>query len=302
MSANSVLASLRNRILNGESSASASWTQEVEHLYKNGIGLDEALQYLYFERPSAADFDEWVSQRKAQLIAVATQDENVLSDGDLQFFEDNGYLVLKNAISKEDCLATQQIIWEFLGMEPDNPDSWYVAHSEQKGLMVNFFEHPILEKNRASARIKKAYEQLYQSKQIYKTIDKVSFNPPITPNYTFKGSDLHWDVSLQQPIPFRLQGLIYLSDCGPKDGAFHCVPGFHNSIADWINQIPKGKEIRTYALETLQPVPITGEAGDMVIWHQALPHCATPNYGTTPRMVQYLTYFEENYTEPTQWI
>ena len=302
MSANSVLASLRNRILNGESSASASWAQEVEHLYKNGIGLDEALQYLYFEKPSEDDFENWINKKATMLVSVEVGNEDVLSETDLQFFEDNGYLILKNAISKEDCLATQQIIWEFLGMEPSNPDSWYVAHPEQKGLMVNFFEHPILEKNRASARIKKAYEQLYQSKQIYKTIDKVSFNPPITPNYTFKGSDLHWDVSLQQPIPFRLQGLIYLSDCGPKDGAFHCVPGFHNSIADWITQVPEGENVRTYAVENLKPIAITGEAGDMVIWHQALPHCATPNYGSTPRMVQYLTYFEENYIEPTQWI
>ena len=97
--------------------------------------------------------------------------------------------------------STQRIIWEFLGMQPDNPDSWYVSHPMQKGLMVNFFDHPILEKNRSSARIKKAYEQLYQSQQIYKTIDKVSFNPPVTSTYSFKGSSLHWDVSLQQPIP-----------------------------------------------------------------------------------------------------
>jgi hypothetical protein len=302
MISNSVLASLRNRILDGETTATASWPQELEQLYKNGIGLDEALQYLHFERPSAANFEAWVNQKSAQLIAVTTQEENVLSDKELQFFETNGYLVLKNAIPKEDCLATQQIIWEFLGMQPDNPESWYTTHPEQKGLMVNFFEHVILEKNRSSARIQKAYEQLYQSKQIYKTIDKVSFNPPVTSNYTFKGSDLHWDVSLQQPIPFRLQGLLYLSDCGPKDGAFHCVPGFHRNIANWIKEVPNGKEIRTYALETLQPTAITGAAGDMVIWHQALPHCATPNYGASPRMVQYLTYFGENYQEPTEWI
>ncbi|GAA4775099.1 MULTISPECIES: phytanoyl-CoA dioxygenase family protein [Flavobacterium] len=302
MSANSVLASFRNRILEGENTASDSWSQELEQLYKNGIGLDEALQYLYFERPSVADFEKWVIQKSTQLIPVATQEEKVLSESELQFFETNGYLVLKKAISKEDCLATQQIIWEFLGMQPNNPASWYVAHPEQKGLMVNFFEHPQLEKNRASARIRKAYEQLYQTENIYKTIDKVSFNPPITPYYTFKGSALHWDVSLQQPIPFRLQGLIYLSECGPNDGAFHCVPGFHHSITDWINQVPEGKDIRAYALEALQPVPITGEAGDMVIWHQALPHCAKPNYGATPRMVQYLTYFGENYQEPTEWI
>lgn len=303
MNSNSMLISLRNRILEGESKATANWSQEVEFLYKNGIGLDEALQYLYFDKPSAEDFEKWINKKVVTLISVEDQEELVLNEGDLQFFEVNGYLVLKNAITKEDCLATQQIIWEFLGMQLDNPDSWYISHPMQKGLMVNFFDHPILEKNRSSARIKKAYEQLYQSKKIYKTIDKVSFNPPITSNYTFKGSSLHWDVSLQQPIPFRLQGLIYLTDCDFIDGAFHCVPGFHHKIENWIDQeVPKNRHPREYALETLKPIPIIGEAGDMVIWQQSLPHCATPNYDVQPRMVQYLTYFEENYKEPTEWL
>src|ERR1700722_17616810 len=32
-------------------------------------------------------------------------------------------------------------------------------------------------------------------------------------------------------------------------------------------------------------------AGDLVIWHQALPHSASPNRGTRPRMVQYVNMF-----------
>lgn len=302
MVSNPILASLRNRILEGEPTATASWSEELEQLYKNGIGLDEALQYLYFERPSIIEFQTWIKQKASNLITTTENHNDVLTHDDLEFFETNGYFVLKNAIPKEDCLVTQKIIWEFLEMKPDDASSWYNNHPEQKGLMVNLFEHPVLEKNRASLRIKKAYEQLCQTTKIYKTIDKVSFNPPITANYSFKGSPLHWDVSLKLPIPFRLQGLIYLSDCGPNDGAFHCVPGFHKEIKEWISKVPPNKDPRQYALETLKPVPIIGEAGDMVIWHQALPHCATPNYGTSPRMVQYLTYFGEEYKEHDEWI
>lgn len=302
MTTNSVLSSFRNRILEGESSATASWTEEVEHLYKNGISLDEALHFLYFKKPSAIEFKAWILQKASELVITEEQEALVLSESDLQFFETNGYLVLKNAISKDDCIATQKIIWEFLEMDSTDNSSWYKNHTERRGLMINFFNHPILEKNRSSTRIKKAYEQLYQTKNIYKTIDKVSFNPPITSNYSFTGSDLHWDVSLKLPIPFRLQGLIYLSDCGAQDGAFHCVPGFHNEIASWMSQVPNSIDPRSYALNTLKTIPIVGEAGDMIIWHQALPHCATPNYGVTPRMVQYLTYFQEDYKEHDEWI
>ena len=59
---------------------------------------------------------------------------------------------------------------------------------------------------------------------------------------------------------------------------------------------------RQVALETLKPEPIIGNAGDFIIWHQALPHCATPNRGSKPRLVQYLTYFTENYKEAEEWI
>ena len=54
------------------------------------------------------------------------------------------------------------------------------------------------------------------------------------------------------PIPFRLQGLIYLSDCGPQDGAFHCVPGFHHQIAAWMEQIPEGIHPRAHAFNVIK--------------------------------------------------
>ena len=41
--------------------------------------------------------------------------------------------------------------------------------------------------------------------------------------------------------------LIYLSDCGPKDGAFHCVSGFHHQIASWMEHIPEGVHPRAHA-------------------------------------------------------
>lgn len=302
MEINQLLISFRERILGNNTSSVKTWTEEIEYLYKCGVGIDEVLQFLYQEKPSIEDFVGWIKKYESKHFQAETLNANVFNDEELQFFETNGYIVLPHAISKEDSVATQKIIWDFLEMNPEQPETWYKSHPEQRGMMVNFFDHPLLEKNRASGKIRKAFEQLYQSEAIYNTIDKVSFNPPITTSYSFLGSDLHWDVSLQTPIPFRLQGLIYLSDCGPNDGAFHCVPGFHHKISEWLDQVPKTVNPRSYALETLKPQAITALAGDMVIWHQALPHCATPNYGNLPRTVQYLSYIPEGYKEGSNWI
>ena len=164
-----------------------------------------------------------------------------------------------------------------------------------------FYHHPALEVVRNSTKVRKAYEQLYGSAQIHKSIDKVSFNPPETSSYKFLGSPLHWDVSLVPPIPFKLQGLLYLSDVAADGGAFHCVPGFHNQLEDWLVSLPQDVNAREEAVRTLIPAPVIGNAGDFIIWHQGLPHSATANHSGSPRFVQYLTYLPDNIEDQKVW-
>jgi len=300
-----VLEQIWKRTVNQENSNSnnTNWDNEVKTLYRLGIGMEDTLQFLYFEKPDFETFKIWINNRKRD-TALETEDlaENVLSEQDLEFWNQNGYVVVKNAISKEDCEDTQKAIWEYLKMDPNKKESWYEAHEDLKGLMLNFSDHETLNRNRFSPRVKKAYEQLYKTTKIYKTIDKVSFNPPETENFSFLGSPLHWDMSLKKPLTFGLQGLLYLTDCEPDDGAFHCVPGFHNQIDQWLDEVEPHEDPRTKALQTLKAKPIVGDAGDFIIWHQALPHCATPNKGEKPRMVQYLTYLPNDYNAAGEWI
>lgn len=289
-----------NTTVSGEN---CSWNKEIESLYRLGISMEDTLRYLYFEKPSLDSFKEWIVKNQKD-IATAEQaiSEDVLSEEDLAFWHKNGYVVVKNAISKSECEATQEAIWKFLGMDPNQKETWYKQNDERRGLMLTFSNHPTLNKNRQSLRIQKACQQLYGTTKIYKTIDKVSFNPPENEYFRFLGSSLHWDVSLKLPIPFGLQGLIYLTDCGEKEGAFHCVAGFHHNIENWLSELLPNENPRKVAVETLKPTAVIGNAGDFIIWHQALPHCATPNHGSTPRMVQYLTYLPDNYKQTSEWI
>lgn len=302
-----ILEKLWKRTLQPEYSSAViddtTWNAEIKILFQLGIGMEDTLQYLYFEKPDFDTFKNWINTRKRD-INNNTEDitEDILSEQDLKFWNENGYVVIKNAIPTEDCEDTQQAIWDFLKMNPDQKQTWYKRHPDQKGLMLNFSDHATLNRNRFSAKIRRAYEQLYQTDKIYKTIDKVSFNPPETKDFSFLGSLLHWDTSLKQPIKFELQGLLYLTDCGPEDGAFHCVPGFHNQISDWLNNLHPNVNPREEALKTLEPKPILGNAGDFIIWSSALPHCASPNRGQTPRMVQYLTYLPNDFNAAGEWI
>ena len=278
-----------------------TWNKEIETLYGLGISMETTLQYLYYDKPDFDTFLLWIDGKKKDSTGSKATIDNVLSDEDLAFWDANGYIIVKQAIAQKDCKATQQAIWDFLEMDADDATSWYKVHEQQKGMMVNFADHETLNRNRTSPRIRKAYEQLYKSAAIYKTIDKVSFNPPVTRSFRFMGSALHWDISLKMPAPFALQGLLYLTDCGSEDGAFHCVPGFHNNIESWLEQVQPHEKPRQKALETLQPIPITANAGDFIIWDSTLPHCASPNHGTVPRIVQYLTYLPNGYKASEEW-
>ncbi len=265
------------------------WHQAIQLVEQHGKGMEETLRFLYMQRPAFNDFMQWLQPVIAEQVAERLE-ENVLTANDLSFFRENGYIVIKNAVTPQQAKDAAQAIWEHLGASPDDASGWYRRHEDLRGLMLTFYHHPALVANRKSPRVRRAYEQLYGTTEIHGNIDKVSFNPPESDSYRFMGSPLHWDVSLQLPIPFRLQGLLYLTDTDAVSGAFHCVPGFHNRIGEWIDSLPEGADPRTEALSSLQPVPVTGNAGDFIIWHQALPHCATPNYGKTPRLVQYFTY------------
>lgn len=301
-----ILENLWKRTTNPESKSvenTQSWDNEIKTLFQLGISMEDTLQFLYFEKPNFETFKSWINDRKKDIHTESTDlTENVLSEKDLEFWDKNGYVVVKNAISKKDCEDTQQAIWEYLQMDPNKKETWYIRHEDQKGLMLNFSDHETLNKNRFSPKIKKAYEQLYKTTNIYKTIDKVSFNPPKNENFVFLGSPLHWDISLKQPLTFGFQGLLYLTDCGPDEGAFHCVPGFHNQIIQWLNDLGPDENPREKAIKTLEPKPISGNAGDFIIWDNTLPHCATPNKGKSPRMVQYLTYLPNDYNASGEWL
>lgn len=285
----------------------ALWRLQVKTLYANNIAHPVALKFLLEERPTLQAFYDWIddSRKSYQLLEESTELEEPdyrLTPEQITFWEEHGYLVLPKVIDAAACAASCDAVSEFLGANLREPASWYGAQSRQQGLMLPLYNHPRLNTNRASKRVRAAYEQLYGTSAIYKTIDHLSFNPPETSEFAFRGNGLHWDVSLAQPIPQRYQGLLYLSDCDESDGAFHCVPGFQHQIGRWLSELPTSENARQIAVQSLQSQAVPGKAGDFVIWHQALPHCATPNHGKTPRMVQYLTYIPDDHVEHSVWI
>ncbi len=118
---------------------------------------------------------------------------------------------------------------------------------------------------------------------------------------SFQGPELHWDVSLTPPIPMGTQGVIYLTDTLAEQGAFTCVPGFHHRIERWLQSLAPDADPRQQDLHALGSRAIAGRAGDLIIWHQALPHGSRPNRATLPRLVQYINMLPTQIEQRDAW-
>ena len=283
-----------------------------------GLGLEPLMRYFKASMPSFEEFETWilkegqVSQAMVEHFnAIVEQkgqvrfelQEEVLSTTDLEQWDREGYVVVKNAIPKADCAATAQFIYDTLEADADQPDTWYKAMKERQGIMIQLFNTPLLVKNRLSKRIRLAFEQLWQRTDLLVTNDRVSFNPPETSFYPFQGPHLHWDMSLKRPIPFGTQGLVYLTDTAKNQGAFTLIPGFHKLIDRWLEELgPEDDPRDLKLLSDFKREPIAAEAGDLIIWNQCLPHGSSPNTSQEPRLVQYINYQPLDLEYQQEWI
>jgi Phytanoyl-CoA dioxygenase (PhyH) len=294
------------------------WNTDITMLAALGLGLEQTLKYVYLSAAGFAEFEQWVRevnngmllQEKIEAFnasllsneAPASVPEKFFSSSEIDFWNDNGYIIIRQAVSKADCEATIDVICDFLSIKRDDPLTWYAPHPAKQGIMIQLFQHPILERNRQSQKIRLAYEHLWNRKDIWINTDRVGFNPPETGAWKFPGPKLHWDVSLQLPIPFGLQGILYLADTAANQGAFTLVPGFHNRIAVWLNSLPPSVNPRTENLQALGAIPVVANAGDFIIWHQALPHGSSANNSLLPRFVQYINYAPLDMEVREKWI
>jgi Phytanoyl-CoA dioxygenase (PhyH) len=279
------------------------------------LGLRETLDFLMAALPSFEEFETWVleknggaiaPERKVRLnealrghgsfILESIQPEPVLSAIDLAFWDEHGYVVVKHAVSANQCQAVVNAIFEHAGMDIGRPDSWYA-----NSIWILLAHHPALWANRNSPRIHTAFAQLWNRRDLWMNVDVCGVNPPERPGYQFRGSPLHWDMTLTPPVRFGTQAVLYLTNTAADQGAFSCVPGFHRKLENWLREQPEGADPRARADVELRASPIAGEAGDLIIWHQALPHGATPNRARLPRVVQYLNMFPSWHEINAHW-
>lgn len=284
-----------------------------------GISLSQMHGYLLCDAPTFSELEEWIvatagrpdriciERLNADIVGTPhprtirrwletiENSEPVLTQDDLSFWSENGYVVVKNAVTPEACAKAEKAIREYVSSASSLQDDMSVH-----GIMVELIQHHALETNRRATRIHKAFAQLWGTADLWVSADRCGFHEPQSEERPFPGPDLHWDMEFDLPIKFKTQGILYLTDTLPEQGALTLVPGFHNRLREWLQTLEPGIDPQAQDLHALGSVPIAGEAGDMIIWHHALPHGSRPNLGKHPRIVQYINMYPgRNYSRLT---
>ena len=241
------------------------------------------------------------------LRTSATSDSlRILSIEDWNFWLHNGFVVIKNAVSREQAQKTADFLWEFEEKNPNNPESWYTAaraEMQMKELqgtgMVEVYNHQLLWENRQTERVYNAFVDIWGTEKLWATIDRANLNFPIQPGFEYKGF-IHWDYD-PETKPQNVQGVLALADQTDLEmGGFQCIPWLYRNYDSWKQSQPEDRnrfQPDTKGLEEhFVKVPL--EAGDLLIFNSLEPHGIRPNNSKDKvRIAQYISMMpaeEEN--------
>jgi len=236
----------------------------------------------------------------------------VLSEEDWNFWMHNGYIVIKNAVSREQAGKTAEFLWEFEEKDPNDPNTWYApprAEMEMKELagtgMVEVYNNQALWNNRQEQKIYDAFSDIWGTDKLWVTIDRANLNFPIKPGYEYKGF-IHWDYD-PETKPQNVQGVLALADQNDLDmGGFQCIPWLYRNYDSWKLGQPNDRDHFQPDVDDLKEhiVKVKLNAGDLLIFNSTQPHGIRPNLSKDKvRIAQYISMMpaEEENEELKQW-
>lgn len=236
----------------------------------------------------------------------------VLSEADWDFWIKNGYIIIKNAVSKQQAKATADFLWEFEEKDPNEPSTWYTApraEIQMKELigtgMVEVYNHQLLWNNRQTQRIYDAFVDIWGTEKLWVTIDRANLNFPNRPGFEQKGF-IHWDYD-PETKPQNVQGVLALADQLDENmGGFQCIPWLYRNYDKWKQTQPKDRDHFQPDISGLEDkiVKVSLEAGDLLIFNSLQPHGIRPNKSKNKvRIAQYISMMpaEEDNEELRKW-
>ncbi|MFG3101119.1 phytanoyl-CoA dioxygenase family protein [Streptomyces sp. NPDC048182] len=257
----------------------------------------------------SADGESYLAQTTLRELRK-TRPLRVLSEEDFAHWQTYGYVVVREAITPDAARRLLDFTWDFQGLDPDTPATWYADRPFRGDLdrqlhvygFVEAYHHQLLWDNRQNQRVYDAFVDVWDCEELWVTLDRLNLNPPNTGNRdraliepTDRGFDieLHWDIDTTLGVPpQRVQGIIALNHTSPETGGFQCCPELFHRFEEWKTGQPADRDPLRPAIDRAE-LPVVRpdlNPGDLLIWNGLLAHGVARNTSDNGvRAVQYLS-------------
>ena len=236
----------------------------------------------------------------------------VLTEEQWKFWINKGYIVIKNAIPREQAKSTADFLWEFEDKNPEDSSTWYTAPRAEMKMkelagtgMVEVYNNQYLWSNRQTKKVYEAFVDIWGTEKLWVTIDRANLNFPIREGHEYKGF-IHWDYD-PETKPQNVQGVIALSDQTDINmGGFQCIPWLYHNYDSWKLTQPEDRNRFQPDINGLEDKieKVAMEAGDLLIFNSLLAHGIRPNLSENKvRIAQYISMMpsEEDNEVLKQW-
>ena len=224
----------------------------------------------------------------------------MLTTKQVEFFQENGYLILENLIDSQVIDGWREQIWKHFNSSLETPDTWpnnYVV--ENFGFSPNFGHLPVMQ-------------------EIIQQFSGGEFTGGGgAPLVKWPNPEGEWSMPGSGHIdaygpggwsPFMMGATTYLYDVEPGGGAFVFWPKSHLTTHQYFLKYPEQvdgsfRDIDGWGwnmfsdLSPEGPREFIGAAGDVVLWHAYLCHTGSGNIRNIPRVGIFARYHHKNREE-----
>ena len=226
----------------------------------------------------------------------------MLTTKQIAFFQEHGYLILKNFIDSEIIEEWRTQVWKHFNSSFETPETWPNDYEIPGFSFSPVFGHlPVMQKVADQLGGGQFFTGGGGSPIIKWPNPEEEWAMPKDGHIDAYGAVAGWS-------PFMLGATTYLYDAKPKAGNFIFWPQSHTSTHKYFLQYPEQIDGSFYDIEDWDwrmlsdlspegPREFIGAAGDVVLWHAFLCHTGSANVRDVPRFGLFVRYAHEKLEE-----
>jgi len=159
----------------------------------------------------------------------------VLSPEDWQHWVTRGYVIVRQAVPRENVERLVDLLWAFDEKDPNDPSTWYAPQRREHKMkelnntgMLEIYNHQYLWDNRMEPRVYDAFVDIWDREDLWVTIDRANLNAP-KKNPGNPNGFIHWDADTSiRPLPIGVQGVLSLKKQDGDVGGFPIADFAHH--------------------------------------------------------------------------